>query len=88
MTENIERKYAGLYCLLRLGQSPNGSVAIEAALYLHRFYYPEHYLENDFNTVFEFHAANLNETLSSEEKRKLSVNLAKDSCDERDIILD
>jgi hypothetical protein len=52
MTHDIEGKYAGLYCLLRLGQSPEGSVSIEVALYLHMFYYPEHYAGRDFLAVF------------------------------------
>lgn len=41
--ENIETKYAGLYCLLRLAQCPDEIVAIETAIYLHQFYNPEHY---------------------------------------------
>lgn len=41
--QNIETKYAGLYCLLRLAQCPDETIAIETAIYLHQFYYPEHY---------------------------------------------
>lgn len=53
MTNDIEGKYAGLYCLLRLGQSPEGSTSIEVALYLHIFYYPEHYEGRDMPAIFK-----------------------------------
>ena len=62
-------------------------MAIEAALYLHNFYYPEHYEASDFQTVFNHHSVKLNDPLTTEEKRQLSVNLGKDECDQRDIVL-
>lgn len=47
--ENIEIKYAGLYCLLRLAQEPSEEVAEEASYYLHHFYFPEHYANNSID---------------------------------------
>ena len=40
-TENIERDYAGLYCLLRLAQEPDEAGTEEAARLLRQFYFPE-----------------------------------------------
>ena len=40
-TENIEKDYAGLYCLLRLAQDPDEASAEESARMLRQFYFPE-----------------------------------------------
>ena len=40
-TKDIEKDYAGLYCLLRLAQEPDEAGTEEAARYLRQFYYPE-----------------------------------------------
>lgn len=40
-TENIEKDYAGLYCLLRLAQEPDEAGTEEAARLLRQFYFPE-----------------------------------------------
>ena len=40
-TKNIEKDYAGLYCLLRLAQEPDEVGTEEAACLLRQFYFPE-----------------------------------------------
>lgn len=50
-TQQIEATYAGLYCLLRLAQDPTELAAQEAATYLHKFYYPDHYKGNGFGLL-------------------------------------
>ncbi len=40
-TANIEKEYAGLYCLLRLAHEPDEVGTEEAARYLKQFYFPD-----------------------------------------------
>ena len=40
-TQDIEKDYAGLYCLLRLAQEPDEAGTEEAACYLRQFYFPD-----------------------------------------------
>ena len=39
--ENIETKFSGLYCLLRLAKDPSGKVADETSQLMHKFFFPE-----------------------------------------------
>lgn len=40
-TQNIEKDYSGLYCLLRLSHEPDEAGTEEAARYLRQFYFPD-----------------------------------------------
>jgi len=56
-----------LYCLLRLAQDPSEEITLEASAYMHRFYFPEH------NSLLL-----INEPLTYDLKKKISVNLDSD----------
>jgi len=38
---DIEMKFSGLYCLLRLAKDPSGKVADETSQLMHKFFFPE-----------------------------------------------
>ena len=83
-TKNIEKDYAGLYCLLRLAQEPDEAGTEEAARLLRQFYFPE----RDFKALERNSGDNADYQLKIEEKRELSVNMFSDELDVRELKLD
>ena len=44
--EDIEEKYAGLYCLLRLANDPNDEISEESSRLMHLFFFPEFHVDS------------------------------------------
>jgi hypothetical protein len=63
-------------------------IAIETAIYLHQFYYPEHYVNIKIDEFLQELTDTINDDLGQSQKERLSINLIKDECDERPIVLD
>lgn len=74
--------------MLKLAQSPDEMIAIETAFYLHQFYYPEHYSEVSIDAMLKEVQESMHDELTMSQKGRLSINLGKDECDERDVTLD
>ena len=87
-TKNIEKDYAGLYCLLRLAQEPDEAGTEEAARLLRQFYFPERNFKALERNSEQNQVDHADQQLKIEEKRELSVNMFSDELDVRELNLD